>query len=294
MSNQIPPASHALAPAPPVPAPDTPAPASSSADASSGKDLISKAETKPAIKGPSPLQLNWRNGQKPKDIEKLTHNPESDLNLHRLKRYPPVVEMTPREMVAALQELREDVSENWKTVKTRPGFSQLFSTHGLKDAIRTFDMKKKWNQRLEQTIKILNAFTREDMSRCACLAYMVDGRLVGGLLLRPGSPPYVADVLTHPGSEKAMGVLMEEAANLSRVWKAEGKLALIADNKQAYSAYTHMGFVRTTANRFSPRNYMTLDPVTSEKWHQDLEGKLRLKKFGDDELDRYNEKEFLG
>jgi GNAT superfamily N-acetyltransferase len=220
-----------------------------------------------------------------KDAVALSKNAKKDLNLAQAG-YAPICELSEEEFTAVLAKLKGDVEENWKPVKKRSERPASFSPSNIKEWSRNFLMKKQWNRRVDQTLSILRSAKKESLKNAHRLAYFIDGEPVGALLLQPRNPPYVADLVTHPGSEQAGGALMEHAVNLSKRSGFGGRLELIAENDNAVKAYKAMGFVLQTGSRHGSQRHMTLDPVKSQLWATDKEGNFKLAK--------YSEKQYLG
>jgi hypothetical protein len=88
--------------------------------------------------------------------------------------------------------------------------------------------------------------------------YVVEYRFstgpIGMMALIDVDPVSVADLVTHPGSDHAGGILIEHAVQKSEEWGKHGRLKLYALTDDAREAYKALGFVVASGSN------MTLDP----------------------------------
>lgn len=263
------------APLSPVPAetPSTPANAESS-----GQSVTSAPESASRKRkaSPSPLQLQWKR-REVEERSKLTQSAEAELNLHK-QVHAPIKELTPAKTISAVKALERELKQ-WKLALIPDTPSEDDIDHlDWQNPKRTH--QERWNERLDATRAALGSlkegFNPEGIKS---FAYCVGDRPVGILLLQEGSPPYISDFVTHPGSEGAGGALLEYAVQVSVDRGMKGMLEIKPLDSDAREAYKKLGFV----NSKTTINMMTFDPNTpenKEKWSQ-TNGELRLTKHAE-------------
>jgi len=108
--------------------------------------------------------------------------------------------------------------------------------------------------------------------------YKVSGAVVGVMVLSEDlSSMHVKFLVTHPGTQKAGGILIEKAVERSLEEGYNGSLELISHSPESTDAYTALGFVALGENQ---RASHRLDPAKRAEW--DTTGKpYRLKKYKD-------------
>lgn len=198
----------------------------------------------------------------------LTDSKEATLNL-RWVTEPPIVEVTQSKALDLMREMNTNI-KGWDKVAVpkSPTEDDIDQSDWKKDK-RTY--QERWNQRLEMTWMMLGTkFGGGFIAGDRIFAYMVDGQPIGLLSIKNGDPPSVAELVTHPGSAMAGGVLMERAVQTSDGWGAGGKLKLFRSDEDAQRAYEAMGFVGTMT--------MTLDPADKSEIWEKIDSKWRLKK----------------
>lgn len=114
--------------------------------------------------------------------------------------------------------------------------------------------QERWNDRINSTKLMLGLSFSSEL----VVEYRVAGEPVGIMaLMKMDGRAYVADLVTHPGSEQAGGILMEYAVRQSQNWGSAGKLELYALDEEALVAYQALGFRRKAA----ASKEMTLTPA---------------------------------
>jgi hypothetical protein len=225
---------------------------------------------------PSPLQLQWKRREIEGSI-KLTQSAEAELNLHK-HAHADIQELTPAETVSVAKALEKELKE-WKqaSIPETPSEDDI-DHHDWQNPKRTH--QERWNERLDATEAALRSlkegFNPEGIKS---FAYCIGGKPVGILLLQEGSPPYISDFVTHPGSEGAGGALLEYAVQISVDRHMKGMLELKPLDSDAREAYRKLGFVKSKTKI----NMMTFDPNTPEnkkRWIQ-KDGVPRLAKHAD-------------
>jgi hypothetical protein len=108
------------------------------------------------------------------------------------------------------------------------------------------------------------------------IAYYIDGQPIGVLAMSDYILPYINDLVTHPGSDGAGGILIECAVQKSVEWGKNGVLELYALDEDAREAYKALGF----AGQKGPDDQeMTLDPSKKESIWCNLDGRWQIKKY---------------
>lgn len=133
---------------------------------------------------------------------------------------------------------------------------------------RTF--QERWNDRISSTNTMLDS----DFHKDHVVGYFVTGVPVALMALTGNTPVYIADLVCHPGTENAGGIMMEYAVNHALKTANDPRLQLWALDEDARRAYLAMGFTSDTPDSRA----MTLDPRVSPLWTQ-VSGAWHLAKY---------------
>jgi hypothetical protein len=188
----------------------------------------------------------------------------------------PIEDLTLEDATLALQILRENV------VQWRPDFDPIaFRDTGILNIpLENLSEEQRTDVRLYQTHRICRLMSEMSPTQRALYspsAIYFEGAPAGMMLMTASrNPPYIGNLVTHPGVLTAGSALIEHAVNTSVAWFYNGQVQLMADSPGARRAYLAMGFVATIGN------YMALDPSTSDKWVQTDGGLWRLRAHIDD------------
>lgn len=151
---------------------------------------------------------------------------------------PPIVVLAEDKVAERVARLKENM-KGWDEVEVPdvPGPGDI-DRHDWKAPKRT--QQERWNDRINSTQLMLGV----NFSSELVVEYRVAGEPVGIMALAKNvnSRAYVGDLVTHPGSEQAGGILMEYAVRQSQSWGTAGKLELYALNDEALVAYQALGF----------------------------------------------------
>ncbi|MFO1023918.1 MAG: hypothetical protein U1E70_01935 [Acetobacteraceae bacterium] len=133
---------------------------------------------------------------------------------------------------------------------------------------RTF--QERWNDRISST----NSMLDNDFRDHHVVGYFVTGVPVALMALTGASTVYVADLVCHPGTENAGGIMIEYAVNYGCKIHNSPVVRLWALNEDARRAYLALGFTSDTGTGKA----MTLRPATSPLWTQ-VSGVWHLAKY---------------
>ncbi|HEX7908069.1 MAG TPA: GNAT family N-acetyltransferase [Paraburkholderia sp.] len=197
----------------------------------------------------------------------LTQNSKATLNL-RWVTEPPIRQLTKEETGFAINQLKGNLT-GWDTVKD--AHLGTVDVTDWQDPKRT--QEERWNQRISST----NSMLKKDFSDETNFGYFVDGQPIGIMTIDDiGSDNsfYICDLVTHPGSGEAGGILIEHAAQWSDSHGGSGKLELWALDEDALRAYLALGFKSIPQKA---TNSMMLDPGQTASWCK-LDGKWRIAK----------------
>ncbi|MDB5312020.1 MAG: hypothetical protein JWO38_6222 [Gemmataceae bacterium] len=204
-------------------------------------------------------------------MSRLTNKPTSILNLTWVT-VPPIKELSKAEAQLAVKQLQTNLA-GWDPVAVplNPAEDDV-DKRDWKLPKRT--QQERWNTRLLSTNKMVQA----EFSGVYFVAYYIDGQPIGVLAMSNYHPlPYINDLVTHPGSEAAGGILIECAVQKSVDWGKDGLLELCALDEDAGEAYKALGFI----SRSPPesKDEMTLEPSKNEQIWCNLSGKWQIKKY---------------
>jgi hypothetical protein len=204
-------------------------------------------------------------------MSRLTNEPASTLNL-RWVTVPPIKELSKEDAQLAVKQLQTNLA-GWDPVAVpqNPAADDI-DKKDWKAPQRT--QQERWNTRLASTDKMVNT----EFSGAYFVGYYIDGQPIGVLAMSNFVPfPYINDLVTHPGSDTAGGILIECAVQKSVDWGNSGTLELTALDEDAAEAYKALGFVRKTLP-YDP-DEMILDPAKQDQIWCYLDGRWRIKKY---------------
>lgn len=202
----------------------------------------------------------------------LTTNPKSEMNLLWINT-PPIIRLDKDKAALAIAELKKNMA-GWEKVRV-PEDGDIreddINQRDWKDPKRT--QQECWNDRIDSMNSMFEMKFNGDIN----FAYYVTGQPIGVMALTNyDEMPYIDDLVTHPGSSAAGGILIEYAVQISdSEWGKDGKLNLWALDDDAKMAYKSLGFKGRESDNDKD---MILDPEQSTLWNK-LDGKWQLKKF---------------
>ena len=127
-----------------------------------------------------------------------------------------------------------------------------------------------WNDRIDSTNTMLD-MTFDGLIN---FGYYIAGQPIAVLSISEYA--YIEDLVTHPGSANAGGIMIEYAVNISEEELGEeGKLELYALDDDAQRAYQALGFEGKTS---TTDKSMKFDPRNTDKWAK-VGGKWCIAKY---------------
>ena len=185
------------------------------------------------------IQPGSQSEKEPKDRQRL--------NLQWINQ-PPIVLLQESEIPVRLQILKNNM-KGWDPVAVpdNPGLDDI-DQRDWKNPKRS--QQERWNDRIDATNRMLDF----DFETHHVVEYRFASGPIGIMALIDVDPVSIADIVTHPGSDQAGGILIEYAVQKSEEWGKHGRLKLYALTDDAQKAYEQLGFVVTTGSN------MTLDP----------------------------------
>lgn len=171
----------------------------------------------------------------------------------------------------------EEIQERWGPVSTTA--ADEVDERDWKAPQRTH--QQRWNDRLAAMREEVDNFSAEDLKGCDVHFATANGKDIGVITSNPSSGPviYVNDIMTHPGTTRQLGILLEFA--LKELCKGDNEnkaIRLTAINGDSYHAYKAVGFEDSSVEHEEgiwPKQ--TLTPSASPLWTE-VNGDWRLKK----------------
>lgn len=217
----------------------------------------------------------------PTDLRPLTENPDNLLGLQKSK-LPHIKKLDQTQYLAALDDLEMHLA-GWSVV-TPPEIPKEDDFVPSDPDGRTH--QERWNARLRSTHTMvgemrINTVSDDPLLRVAysCVLSKVS---VGVMFMSNKDTPSIVGLVTHPGTFRAGGILLEQAVQTSFDWKKGGRLSLLPESEDAIAAFEAYGFVFDPAD---DSGRMILVPAKSDKW-SDETGQYKLKQYMYDDINR--------
>jgi ribosomal protein S18 acetylase RimI-like enzyme len=108
-----------------------------------------------------------------------------------------------------------------------------------------------WNEKLKDTLMYLKEAQERAGNADRVVGVFVSGAPVGFAVLDKRNDPltdphehhvYLSALVVHPGSRRAGGMLIEQAASISQEWGSEGRVRVRPGSLDSDSAYKALGF----------------------------------------------------
>lgn len=122
-----------------------------------------------------------------------------------------------------------------------PGFIPKTESDGEDDETISKIASNDATHRLQRTYDIANLMRNEDSEAAYFASFQLGPHVLGLMSVEPGSPPYIADLVTHPGSSHVGQNLLRLASEYSRKIGEGGAFQLDAGDKSALVRYERMG-----------------------------------------------------
>jgi hypothetical protein len=110
--------------------------------------------------------------------------------------------------------------------------------------------------RLQRTYDIANVMRNEDPEGAYFVCLKSRGHILGIASIEPSNPPYVGDLLTHPGTSRVGSNLLRVVSETSLSWQCGGIFQLDAGDEAARDRYISMGL-----QHIGPQFLMRFDPA---------------------------------
>jgi GNAT superfamily N-acetyltransferase len=186
-------------------------------------------------------------------------------------QHPPIKALEATDVQDAVLQLIKDI-EIWKD--------------GLDPAKMEFSEANTWTARFKNSMELLD-YIETIAGKCSeeehnfFYAYYLNDVPLGFVALEfQDQLPYIAGIVTHPGSANVGGALIEKVVEHADN-RGYGQVMLYPTSEAARNAYTALGFKNYCANQDAYNIYdleMCLDWAESDLWHYS-ENRWQLKKF---------------